>query len=136
MTVTTNLCQQVEPLSGTQSTNDLSWPVDELSNHKADVSRKRTETLDTKEFNNIGKVYVIFLFEVLLPDDIFLLLSDHLWVLIPDVLMVLFTEFLVDWVKHAFITKFNEIPFEVYREYTVSIAYDLAASRHKNASGT
>ena len=62
MTVTTNLCQQVEPLSGTQSTNDLSWPVDELSNHKADVSRKRTETLDTKEFNNIDKVYVKFLF--------------------------------------------------------------------------
>ena len=64
------------------------------------------------------------------------MLLDHLWVLIPDVLMVLFTEFLVDWVKHAFITKFNEIPFEVYREYTVSIAYDLAASRHKNVSGT
>lgn len=54
--------------------------------------------------------------------------------LIPDVLLVLFTECLVDWVKHAFITKFNEIPFEVYRDYTVSIAYDLAASRHKNVS--
>ena len=64
------------------------------------------------------------------------IIADHLWVLIPDVLMVLFTEFLVDWVKHAFITKFNEIPFEVYREYTVSIAYDLAASRHKNVSKT
>ena len=48
--------------------------------------------------------------------------------------MVLTCEFLVDWVKHAFIVKFNEIPVEVYKEYTVSIAYDLAASRHKNVS--
>ncbi len=62
------------------------------------------------------------------------LFTEHLWVLIPDVLMVLTCEFLVDWVKHAFIVKFNEIPVEVYKEYTVSIAYDLAASRHKNVS--
>ena len=40
-------------------------------------------------------------------------LSDHFWVLVPDVLMVMGSEFLVDWVKHAFITKFNEIPDDV-----------------------
>ena len=33
--------------------------------------------------------------------------------LIPDVLLVMLAEFMVDWVKHAFITKFNEISFEV-----------------------
>ena len=39
--------------------------------------------------------------------------ADHFWVLIPDLLMVMMFEFLVDWVKHAFITKFNDIPAEV-----------------------
>lgn len=58
---------------------------------------------------------------------------DHFWVLIPDIMLVMFFEFAVDWVKHAFITKFNEIPSEVYKEYTVSIAYDMASSRHTNA---
>lgn len=59
--------------------------------------------------------------------------TEHFWILIPDILLVMCSEFLVDWVKHAFITKFNEIPSEVYKEYTVSIAYDMASSRHANA---
>lgn len=29
--------------------------------------------------------------------------------------MVVIAELMVDWLKHAFITKFNEIPAEVYR---------------------
>ncbi|CAH1783993.1 unnamed protein product [Owenia fusiformis] len=58
---------------------------------------------------------------------------DHLMELLPDVAAVLLAEFLVDWVKHAFITKFNEISTEVYRDYTVSLAYDLLQSRQKNA---
>lgn len=39
--------------------------------------------------------------------------SEHLWILIPDVCLVLFAEILVDWTKHAFITKFNHIRCEV-----------------------
>uniref|UniRef100_UPI0009B31465 transmembrane anterior posterior transformation protein 1 homolog n=1 Tax=Monopterus albus TaxID=43700 RepID=UPI0009B31465 len=35
--------------------------------------------------------------------------SDHLWVLFPDVIMVIASEVAVDVVKHAFITKFNDI---------------------------
>lgn len=38
---------------------------------------------------------------------------DHIWVILPDTLMVLGAEVLVDWIKHAFITKFNEISAEV-----------------------
>jgi len=41
---------------------------------------------------------------------------EHFWVLIPDIVLVLVSEFMVDWVKHAFITKFNEIPSEVSTE--------------------
>lgn len=42
-----------------------------------------------------------------------LMFSDHLWVLFPDVVMVLASEFTVDVVKHAFITKFNDISADV-----------------------
>lgn len=38
---------------------------------------------------------------------------DHLWVLFPDVVMVICSEVAVDVVKHAFITKFNDISADV-----------------------
>ncbi|XP_016102749.1 transmembrane anterior posterior transformation protein 1 homolog [Sinocyclocheilus grahami] len=38
---------------------------------------------------------------------------DHLWVLFPDVCMVIASETAVDVVKHAFITKFNDITADV-----------------------
>ncbi|PSN50166.1 Protein TAPT1 [Blattella germanica] len=47
--------------------------------------------------------------------------------------MVLFAEVLVDWIKHAFITRFNELPVDVYRDYTISLAYDMAQTRQKHA---
>ncbi|KAM9792405.1 transmembrane anterior posterior transformation protein 1 homolog [Neosynchiropus ocellatus] len=58
---------------------------------------------------------------------------DHLWVLFPDVLMVMAAEVAVDVVKHAFITKFNDISADVYGEYRASLAFDLVSSRQKNA---
>ena len=33
--------------------------------------------------------------------------------------MIVIAELLVDWLKHAFITKFNEIPAIVYRGITI-----------------
>ncbi|XP_032673166.1 protein TAPT1 homolog [Odontomachus brunneus] len=59
--------------------------------------------------------------------------SDRLAVLLPDCALVLFAEVLVDWVKHAFITRFNELRFTVYRDYTVSLAYDMAQTRKETA---
>lgn len=54
--------------------------------------------------------------------------------LVPDCIIVMLAEMLVDWVKHAFITRFNELPFIVYRDYTLSLAYDMAQTRQKNVS--
>ena len=39
--------------------------------------------------------------------------TDHLWVLCPDVIMVIASEVAVDVIKHAFITKFNDISADV-----------------------
>lgn len=58
---------------------------------------------------------------------------DHLWVLFPDVCMVIASEIAVDVVKHAFITKFNDITADVYSEYRASLAFELVSSRQKNA---
>lgn len=39
--------------------------------------------------------------------------ADHLYVILPYLMAVLISEYFVDWIKHAFITKFNDIPVEV-----------------------
>lgn len=59
--------------------------------------------------------------------------SEQFFVMLPDCLWVMTTEFFVDWIKHAFITRFNEIPIDVYKEYTISIAYDVTQTRQKHA---
>lgn len=42
-----------------------------------------------------------------------LFFSEHLWVLFPDVFIVVTSEVAVDIIKHAFITKFNDITADV-----------------------
>lgn len=59
--------------------------------------------------------------------------AERFWVLLPDCCMVLLAEIFVDWVKHAFITRFNELQVDVYRDYTTSLAYDMAQTRQKHA---
>ncbi|XP_052005501.1 transmembrane anterior posterior transformation protein 1 homolog isoform X2 [Xyrauchen texanus] len=59
--------------------------------------------------------------------------TDHLWVLLPDVFVVITSEVAVDVVKHAFITKFNDITADVYGEYKASLAFELVSSRQQNA---
>ncbi|XP_017759482.1 PREDICTED: protein TAPT1 homolog [Eufriesea mexicana] len=59
--------------------------------------------------------------------------AERLAVLLPDCIMLLLAEVLVDWVKHAFITRFNELRSTVYRDYTISLAYDMAQARQETA---
>lgn len=59
--------------------------------------------------------------------------AEQFFVMLPDCVYVLFTEILVDWIKHAFITRFNEIPTDVFRGYTMSLAYDMSQTRQKHA---
>ena len=60
--------------------------------------------------------------------------EDEFWNICYDCGYVFFAEFLVDWVKHAFVTRFNEISSDVYQHYTIYIAYDLAGSKLKSVS--
>ena len=59
--------------------------------------------------------------------------EEAFWALAPDCLLVYGAEFFVDWIKHAFITRFNEVTAEVYKDYTISLAYDLAQTKQTRA---
>lgn len=54
--------------------------------------------------------------------------------MLPVIVMVIGSEVFVDWIKHAFITKFNAISPDVYQKYRAILSRDLATSRHKNVS--
>ncbi|XP_046851504.1 transmembrane anterior posterior transformation protein 1 homolog [Xenia sp. Carnegie-2017] len=54
---------------------------------------------------------------------------DHFYELLMSATLLLSSEVFVDWVKHAFITKFNCISSEVYREYRELLAVDATTSR-------
>lgn len=60
--------------------------------------------------------------------------ENQLYILLWDSSLIMITEIFVDWLKHAFITRFNEISPEVYGEYSISLAYDMTASKLKNVS--
>ncbi|XP_063813078.1 transmembrane anterior posterior transformation protein 1 homolog [Pseudophryne corroboree] len=77
--------------------------------------------------------YVLLLIVCLRNMEQFSWNPDHLWVLFPDVCMVIASEIVVDVIKHAFITKFNDITADVYSEYRASLAFELVSSRQKNA---
>ncbi|KAG9123524.1 hypothetical protein FRC07_014829 [Ceratobasidium sp. 392] len=51
-----------------------------------------------------------------------------IWAIFSPVLTVLMSELVVDWLKHAFITKFNHIRPSVYERYTDVLCRDLLAS--------
>ncbi|KAI1724016.1 eukaryotic membrane protein family domain-containing protein [Ditylenchus destructor] len=58
---------------------------------------------------------------------------EHLIEMLPDLAMVIIAELLVDWLKHCFITKFNEISAEVYQDFTITLAFDVVRSHEKHA---
>ena len=74
--------------------------------------------------------YVILLFVVCVRNlDQFNWDMSQVWPLIDFIVVVFVVEFFVDWVKHGFILKFNELSSEVYREYTLSLAHDMVKTK-------
>lgn len=56
---------------------------------------------------------------------------DQLFELIPTFCTIFLIEFFIDWVKHAFVMKFNDISEEVFKDYKLRLAYDFIDSRTK-----
>lgn len=61
--------------------------------------------------------------------------SDYMWALLPDVIVVVISEVIVDVIKHAFITKFNEIPADVSRRDVSSSLFSLLMFPFKRLLG-
>lgn len=51
--------------------------------------------------------------------------TDHLLDIIPELSMIFISEVFIDWLKHAFVTKFNGIPIESYSDYQYQLYDDL-----------
>ena len=50
---------------------------------------------------------------------------DYFLDIIPGVLLIFFSEWFLDWIKHAFITKFNSIQSNFYQECSCILTQDL-----------
>ncbi|KAK6183580.1 hypothetical protein SNE40_011034 [Patella caerulea] len=59
---------------------------------------------------------------------------DYLLVIVPDALWILCFEIVADWVKLAFVAKFNKISFHEYHQYRLTLATDMKSCREKLAA--
>jgi hypothetical protein len=55
--------------------------------------------------------------------------SKWLWQALQLMVLLFTMELVVDWAKHAFITKFNRIRLDVYQQFATVLRVDLAATR-------
>uniref|UniRef100_A0A0N5C6P3 Protein TAPT1 homolog n=1 Tax=Strongyloides papillosus TaxID=174720 RepID=A0A0N5C6P3_STREA len=58
---------------------------------------------------------------------------DHFIEMWLDLVLVIIAEIAIDWFKHAFITKFNEINADVYKDFTLTLAFDVVRCKEENA---
>ena len=58
---------------------------------------------------------------------------DQLSELMPMVIGIFASEAFIDWIKHGFIVKFNNIPIEVYSDYKQCLAKDMIKTKQNNA---
>ncbi|RNA18983.1 transmembrane anterior posterior transformation 1 -like protein [Brachionus plicatilis] len=56
---------------------------------------------------------------------------EQLFEFFPIMCTIFIFEFFIDWVKHAFVLKFNDIPTEVFKDFKLSLAYEMLESRKK-----
>jgi len=62
------------------------------------------------------------------------MVSESFWELMLDCMYIMILEIIIDWMKHAFITRFNEINLSVYGDYLLSLAYDTVQSYDKKVN--
>lgn len=56
---------------------------------------------------------------------------EQLFELIPVFCTIFFSEFFIDWIKHAFVLKFNNISAEVFNEFKINLSYLLIEAKNK-----
>ncbi len=82
--------------------------------------------------NSSYRVSKLATYILVLPN--FVINTAYLKSVLPVVVMVMVLEVVVDSIKHAFITKFNDISPDVYRKYRTILAMDLVTCRQDTVS--
>ncbi len=59
---------------------------------------------------------------------------DQLMELIPIFCTIFFSEFFIDWVKHAFVLKFNNMSAEVLDDFKVVLANEMVDIKKKQVN--
>lgn len=59
---------------------------------------------------------------------------DQLMELIPIFCTIFFSEFFIDWVKHAFVLKFNYMSAQVFNEFKVKLANEMVDTKKKQVN--
>ena len=50
--------------------------------------------------------------------------------ILPYMALILGTEFIIDWMKHSFIIKFNNLSVDIYPEYKLILAQEFIRARN------
>ncbi|KAJ1548901.1 hypothetical protein HK405_013225, partial [Cladochytrium tenue] len=115
---------------GGLATGELAWPPEGLAAHVAGLAGQVGDWDLVRDPSSVLHAAV---------DWALGRLAAAPWVTIKELLvpvvLVYATEILVDWLKHAFITKFNQIKPSVYARFSDSLCRDLLGGRAYAARG-
>ncbi|OQS00931.1 hypothetical protein THRCLA_05817 [Thraustotheca clavata] len=99
-----------------------------ISNNFAELKTSVFKKFEEQNLFQIACSDIVERFKLMLIIGLILLQSDGKDVA-DGTAMVLMAEMLIDWIKHAFITKFNQIPPSVYSKFTTILCRDVAGFR-------
>lgn len=131
------LCQAVT-LNSAVNSHNLAVLTIMISNQFVELKSSVFRKFDDNQLFEISCVDIkerlhvcIFLLVILVRNlDQFSWNWDYLYDMLPSILLIYLSEYLIDWVKHAFIIKSNKIiSAQVYRRYRRNLANDLFVSK-------
>ncbi|EQC38363.1 hypothetical protein SDRG_04077 [Saprolegnia diclina VS20] len=99
-----------------------------ISNNFAELKTSVFKKFEEQNLFQIACSDIVERFKLMLIIGLILLQSDGKDVA-DGTAMVLLAEMLIDWIKHAFITKFNQIPPSVYSKFMTILCRDVSGYR-------
>ncbi|CAM9590135.1 unnamed protein product [Chrysoparadoxa australica] len=112
-----------------------------ISNNFAEIKSSVFKKFDRQNLFQLSCHDIVERFKLLLFLGMVMLLNfsqvgqDNMWAQIAYTVCLVFGgEVLADWVKHAFICKFNQLTPTLYQDYSKILARDMTACRNEKSS--
>ncbi|KAI6647598.1 hypothetical protein LOD99_8672 [Oopsacas minuta] len=129
------LCQAVT-LNIAMNSHNMALLTIMISNQfvelKGNVFRKFEEAnlfqLACSDIRERLHVFIFLIIIIVRNLDQFAWNLDYFLDILPGVLLIFFSEWFLDWIKHAFIVKFNSIQSNFYQKCSLILTADLGAS--------